>query len=152
MKFSSEHIAGLLKHKQDVGFELIKFASELGKRAVVHDTSKFSDEESKLFEEVTPKLKHLTYGTEEYRQQLREIKPAITHHYQHNSHHPEHHKYGIDDMTLFDVVEMLCDWLGAVKRHEDGDIYKSLEINKERFGINDQLYHILLNTVSEINK
>ena len=49
-----------------------------------------------------------------------------------------------------DVVEMLCDWMVAVKRHEDGDIYKSIEINKERFGLSDQLVQILKNTVEKL--
>jgi hypothetical protein len=50
-------------------------------------------------------------------------------------------------MNLFDVLEMLCDWLAATKRHADGDIRKSVEINQERFGYGDELKRILLNTL-----
>jgi len=32
-------------------------------------------------------------------------------------------------------------------RHNDGDIMKSIEINKERFGLSDQLAQILRNSV-----
>lgn len=50
-------------------------------------------------------------------------------------------------MNLFDLLEMLIDWVAACQHHNDGDINKSLEINKERFGISEQLLGILENTV-----
>ena len=74
---------------------------------------------------------------------------ALKHHYAANSHHPEHYENGIDGMTLIDVLEMLCDWKAATERHADGDIMRSLEVNRERFGISDQLANILANTVRE---
>lgn len=148
----SEHVVSTLEHKKEVGKYLNQVSSELFSRAVTHDNSKFSDEESILFEEITPLLKNLTYGSDEYKSNLFRIKPAINHHYQVNSHHPEHYPNGINGMDLMDLVEMICDWLAAVKRHPDGDIYRSLEINKERFNIDDQLYGILLNTVKNLEK
>jgi len=71
---------------------------------------------------------------------------AVKHHQENNSHHPEAHEEGIDGMNLIDIVEMLCDWKAATLRTKNGDIQKSLEIQKERFGISDQLYNILKNT------
>lgn len=56
----------------------------------------------------------------------------------------------VNYMTLFDVIEMIIDWYAATKRHKDGDIYKSLDINKEKFNIDNQLHNILLNTVKYI--
>ena len=53
---------------------------------------------------------------------------------------------------MFDLVEMLCDWKAAGMRHDDGDIYTSLEINAERFGYPEPLKRILLNTVKDIEK
>jgi hypothetical protein len=49
-------------------------------------------------------------------------------------------------MNLVDLVEMLCDWKASSTRHNDGNIRKSIEINAERFGINQQLVKILENT------
>ena len=40
---------------------------------------------------------------------LKEMKPALNHHYVNNLHHPEHFQ-AVDSMTLIDIVEMLCDW------------------------------------------
>jgi hypothetical protein len=45
------------------------------------------------------------------------------------------------------VVEMLCDWLAATKRHADGDIRKSIAFNQKRFGYTDELKSIFLNTL-----
>jgi hypothetical protein len=41
---------------------------------------------------------------------------------------------------------MICDWLAAVKRHKDGDIFRSIEVNQERFGYSDEIKEILKNT------
>lgn len=56
----------------------------------------------------------------------------------------------INKMSLLDLVEMVSDWKAATMKHADGDIRKSLEINKERFGISDQLAKIIENTISEM--
>ena len=120
---------------------------ELFMRGRDHDDSKLKKEEFEIFVEYTPKLWGTTYGSDEYKQYLEEMKPALDHHYKHNSHHPEHFEKGMDDMNLVDVLEMFCDWKAATMRHADGDIYKSIQINAERFGISDQLAKILTNTV-----
>lgn len=122
--------------------------NELLFRGVVHDKTKLQAPESEFFERYTPKLKSTTYGSEEYKKYLELMQPGLDHHYEYNSHHPEYHTDGISGMTLVDVVEMLCDWVAATKRHDDGDILKSIEINTKRFEISDQLKSILLNTVS----
>jgi Family of unknown function (DUF5662) len=142
-----EHIDGVIEHKKQVAEYMEIVARALFQRAAVHDNSKFSPEEFDSFVETAPQLKHLTYGSEEYRQALKKIKPAIAHHYAVNDHHPEYFSSGVNEMNLIQIVEMVCDWLAAVKRVKDGDIYKSLKINKERFGIDDQLSSIIYNTV-----
>lgn len=134
-------------HIRDVASNLMKFRFKLFERLHLHDKSKLESPEKELFDKYTPLLKSLTYGSEEYKESLVNLKPALDHHYTNNSHHPEHYENGIDGMCLIDVVEMLCDWLAAVKRTDNGDIYKSLEINRTRFNMSDQLYSILKNTV-----
>lgn len=139
--------ADTLKHIKRVN-ELMLFSSiELMNRSIVHDDSKLQSPEKEIFDEYTPKLKDTTYGSDEYKQYLKEMNIALDHHYKHNSHHPEHYKNGINDMDLFDLIEMLIDWKAASERHEDGSIFKSIEINKERFKISDQLAQILRNTI-----
>lgn len=138
-------------HIRRVGELIVGCTAELNQRAVVHDASKWSPEEWPHFESATPKLAGLTYGSEEYKASLREIRPAIEHHNANNSHHPEHYADGVGGMTLLDLLEMLCDWKAAGERHADGGcIVRSLEHNRERFGITPQLEQVLLNTAKQL--
>jgi hypothetical protein len=124
---------------------------DLRMRALGHDESKMRRPELDMFAEYTPKLATSTYGSDEYKGFLKEMGVALQHHYSENSHHPEHFANGVDGMTLLDLLEMICDWLAATKRHNDGDINKSIEINTKRFGLSDQLVSILKNTVSTLD-
>ena len=122
------------------------------RRANVHDNSKLESPEKELFDEFTPKLKGCTYGSEEYKEYLKELKVALDHHYQNNSHHPEHYENGVNGFDLFDLMEMAMDWCAAVERHDDGDIFKSLEINTERFQLSNQIVCILHNTFKRMQE
>lgn len=154
--------------------------NKLEERGFKHDRSKLEEPEKSGFDEVTGKLKALTYGSPEYKAQLERLKPVLDHHYANNSHHPEH--YGrwvciicfkefprefnsncdmcgnghlvfeprISGMSLLDLVEMFCDWKAATERHADGSILKSIQVNKERFKISEQLVEILENTRKEL--
>jgi hypothetical protein len=141
--------ADTLKHIKRVSQLLSQFATELLERGVCHDASKLHSPEKEGFDEFTPRLAGTTYGSIEYRECLAKLKPALDHHYAHNSHHPEYYENGIDGMTLVDLVEMLIDWKAASERHSDGDIYRRIEINTNRFNISPQLKVILVNTVNE---
>lgn len=135
------------KHKQMVNGLMGDLIAQLLSRSVNHDNSKLEDFEVDVFTEYTPKLATSTYGSDEYKQFLKEMKPALDHHYANNRHHPEYFADGIKDMDLVDLLEMICDWLAATLRHNDGDIYKSIEINQKRFGYGDELKQILENTI-----
>lgn len=74
------------------------------------------------------------------------MKPAIQHHYAACTHHPEHFKNGINDMNIFDILEMLLDWKASSERQNDGNIRKSIDIATDRFNINPQLKQVLENT------
>lgn len=139
------------KHIIEVQINLDEMIQNLYSRGKNHDQSKLSDPELYVFDIVSPKLKELTYGSEEYNNQLKSMKECLVHHYENNSHHPEHHEKGIFGMSLFDLMEMLADWYAATKRHDDGDLQKSLEINKKRFNISDELFEILMKTVKELD-
>jgi hypothetical protein len=136
-----------IKHIRRVQELLDVAISDLTVRATNHDASKLESPEKEVFDEATPKLRSLTYGTKEYREALADMKPALDHHYAHNDHHPEHTKIGIDGMNLFSITEMLMDWIAATERHADGDIWDSLEINEKRFNISPQVMNLLRNTL-----
>lgn len=140
-----------ITHIENVMDLLEKIVINLENRSARHDDSKLNEPEKSMYDEFTPKLRGSTYGSDEYKGFLKDMGEALQHHYANNSHHPEHYPNGVNGMSLLDVIEMLADWKAAGMRHANGDIQKSLEVNKERFGISDQLYEIIVNTVKELN-
>lgn len=138
------------RHIYKVQEFMMSIASEIEIRGKRHDESKLNEPEASAFAEITPKLKASTYWSNEYKEFLKQLGPALKHHYENNQHHPEHWKNGVNDMNLVDLIEMFCDWLAATKRHNDGDIFKSIELNQKRFGISDQLCQIFRNTARSI--
>lgn len=120
-------------------------------KSMLHDQSKLESPEVEIFEEYTPKLRDCTYGSGEYKTYLKEMKVALDHHYKVNEHHPEHFENGINDMDMFDLIEMLVDWKAAGMRHADGDIIKSIELNQGRFGYTDEMKNLLLRTMGTID-
>lgn len=150
MSDSYDSTQDTLDHIKKVQNYLLDVVLDLRQRSLFHDLSKLKSPEKEVFDAVTPKLKALTYGSDEYKAALVEMGDALKHHYAENSHHPEHFENGINGMTLLDVIEMLCDHKAASERHADGNLGKSLEINRVRFGISDQLMQILINTAREM--
>lgn len=134
------------EHIEQVDRLMFIVLNDLFVRANNHDKSKLESPELEAFTEYTPKLKNSTYGSDEYKENLKGLKVALEHHYKHNSHHPEHYEDGIRGMNLLDVIEMFCDWKAATMRHADGDIKKSIEINQKRFNYSDDLKSIFYNT------
>lgn len=167
-------------HIGEVRGRLARVIASLANRALVHDASKLVEPEKAVFDEFTPKLRDITYGSTEYHDTLRKMHPAIEHHNRHNRHHPEFHcplecilcfaaipdnatkcpkcgngEFGrpgptLARMNLIDLLEMLCDWKAATLRHADGDVRRSIEYNQGRFAYGDELKQILLNTLDEI--
>lgn len=135
-----------LIHSQRVGELIVQLVHELLDRSTCHDRSKTLPPEVDVFNEFTPKLATSTYGSEEYKSHLAAMGDGLRHHYANNRHHPEHFTRGVNDMTLVDIVEMLADWKAATERHNDGSLTRSLEIQRGRFGLSDQLSEIMHNT------
>lgn len=149
-----------LLHKEKVKNYMKMAGNELIHRGIVHDNTKLETPEKEIFDEYTPKLKESTYGSEEYKKFLKEMKVALDHHYEYNDHHPEYFdiRYkerstgkpffkGLSGMNLFQLTEMIIDWYAASQRHEDGDIFESIEMNQERFGYTDEVKSLLNNTI-----
>ncbi len=143
----SEASVEIYKHKLLVNKLLNLVIQNLMNRALIHDQSKLEDYEIDLFTEFTPRLSALTYGSEEYNENKKQLDKALKHHYANNRHHPEHFPNGIKDMDLIDLVEMICDWKAATSKHADGNILISIDKNQERFGYSSDLAQIFKNTV-----
>lgn len=146
------HQSETLKHVNEVRGNIVEVIKELDHRAQVHDGSKFVEPEASILADNNHRLAVTKYGTPEYAACLEAIKPALDHHYAKNRHHPQHWPNGVDDMTLVDLIEMLCDWRAATKRNKDGNIRTSIDHNAERFKLSPQLQQIMHNTVRELFK
>jgi hypothetical protein len=141
-----------LSHIRAVQARLDVVIRELSKRQDAHDASKLLTPEVEVFDEFTPRLSSTTYGSPEYFQMLAAMKPALDHHYAANRHHPEWHELGIAGMNLIDLLEMICDWMAAAERHTDGNVLRSIELNRKRFCYSDELAAILCNTAALIER
>lgn len=139
------------KHIARVRELLDMAATELSRRGIVHDLSKFDpiekgplDEMQRLIDEEGP----APYGSDEYKRRTGLLGPMLANHYAENSHHPEHYVDGVDGMDLFDVVEMFFDWKAASERGQESSI--GLSHSVKRFNITPQLASILKNTADRL--
>lgn len=91
-----------MRHIERVRNLLNMFVFELLERGELHDQSKLESPEVEVLTENTKNLRGLTYGSKEYIEQMKtpQMKTYLDHHYANNRHHPQHHKHGVDDMTL----------------------------------------------------
>jgi hypothetical protein len=90
-----------IKHIRLVQKYLNVFVRELLDRGDKHDNSKLESPEVEAYAEVTKELKGLTYDSPEYKENLKKLGPALTHHYANNSHHPE---YGLRNEVWKEVT------------------------------------------------
>jgi len=134
----------VLEHKGRVIRLLLDMAFDLTGRAFSHDNSKLEDPiEKELFDKWTPELRQRPFGTDEYKQALEQMGEGVKRHYFANRHHPEHFENGVNEMTLVDVMEMVCDWQAAAQA-KGAEV--DLDYLAERFGLGDQLTNIIWNT------
>ena len=149
-----------LTHIQRVGDFLSLAVQNLVKRTAKHDASKLCAPEKQEFDRMTPVLATLTYGTQEYKDSVKELGPALRHHFTFNDHHPEHYPdKDVSKMSAMAIIEMICDWRAAserTKQRADGDEYlkrsfaEGLAYNQERFGYSDDIASIIKATAREL--
>lgn len=134
-------------HISEVRRQIKLVIEQLVERGDKHDCSKHYDDEKQLLDESMPNLKGLHYGSTPYLKAKEGLKEFLSFHHARNSHHPEYYENGISGMDLFDVIEMLCDWIASNSRDKLITIESSMEVNIERFRIDPQLAQILHNTI-----
>jgi len=124
----------------------------------MHDMSKYQWVEAEAFAR-TSYPRESDYGSDAYKESLGSVAKSLVHHYAHNSHHPQYYLLKDEDiedgqaynrMCALDRIEMVCDWRAACRKHITGDIYKSIEINKERFGYTQDDYEWIKSLADEL--
>lgn len=107
------------KHIMRVTELLSMAATTLLNRGAVHDQSKFDPIELEPLQEMQDLIDaegQAPFGSVEYGRRTALLGDMIKHHHANNSHHPEHYENGVNDMDLFDLVEMFFDWKAASER------------------------------------
>lgn len=97
------------EHIRNVRNLLNKFADVLQYKGSNHDQSKLEEPEVYGWAAMDLEEKY-DYGSPEYYDKIRRYSEVFNHHYMVNSHHPEHFANPEKEMTLIDMIEMLCDW------------------------------------------
>jgi len=141
-----DFLCDTILHVSEVSENLECFLSELKKRGYAHDRSKFKELEFDAFVSTRDKFKKANYGSKEYKECVDIVKPAVDSHYKKNRHHTGFHKDGINDMTLIDIIEMICDWRAASRRSPDKKFEDTLDYAYNKYGIDKQLQRIINNT------
>ena len=123
------------------------FVAEMLARGRLHDASKLEQPEKSTFDSLIPQLAGVAYGSREYEAAVERARPGLEHHYRRNSHHPEHYRpAGVAGMDLFDLVEMVCDWMAAAEREPKDGV--KLACNVRLFDIEPQLASVIANTLA----
>ena len=131
---------------REVFLSTIMFKDELIRRAMIHDTDKFANldmfsgcvNSSKRWEQLGGP--DLEYGAEEWKPVNERANRGLNtsrRHLHSNDHHREYFKEETE-MTIFPLIEMVCDWYGVSARYNDGipDMAKfeqSFDTNKCKF-------------------
>lgn len=140
---TEEYIKG---HISRVRRHISTFIQLLIRRAENHDKSKLEEPELSWWKEMDKEPRY-PYGSEEYKQKIKRWNKVFKHHYQYNRHHPEHYEYGVSEMTLIDIVEMMCDWLGYKDTTTVTEALKVCDEQMVRYDISEELRQIIFNTL-----
>lgn len=138
-EYIKEHISRVRRH-------INTFIQLLIRRAENHDKSKLEEPELSWWKEMDKEPRY-PYGSEEYKQKIKRWDKVFKHHYKYNRHHPEHYEYGVSEMTLIDIVEMMCDWLGYKDTTIVTEALKVCDEQMARYDISEELRQIIFNTL-----
>jgi len=157
-KKEQEYYNSIWSHKRRVKKIIDILANILKVRGKTHDDSKLDEPQFSIIAKEFENLQSLTFGTPEYEENKKKIKPALDAHYSKNRHHIEFYPDGIKGMTLIDLIEFLVDIYCAAEKHDDGNVRFGIEYQREKYGFSKELEIILKNTIdfidtmNEINK
>jgi hypothetical protein len=133
-------------HIERVRKKLNVLIDVLMKRAIRHDKSKLEEPEFSLWKKMDMEPRY-PYGSEEYKEKVKRYSNLFNMHYETNPHHPEYFPNGIQDMTLVDLMEMMCDWISYKDNIRVTEAVEIVEKQSNRFGYSDEIKNLLTNTL-----
>jgi hypothetical protein len=145
-----DFLCDAILHVSEVRENIASVNAELVRRGIAHDRTKFQALEFDAFVSTRDAFKKANYGTPEYQACVDAVKPAVDHHHGNNRHHTSYHENGVNDMSLIDIVEMICDWKAASRRSPDKKFIDTLDYAFDKYGIDSQLQGIIRNTLRDL--
>ncbi len=143
----------LLGHKDRVYKYSLKASNKILRRAYEHDNDKLLNpiihDTYSEYTEVWRKADH-TLQDKNYQELKAKMIVGLDAH----TLVQRHHFYDNDckDISLFDYIEVLCDWIGAIQRNtmDSKIILERLQVNLDRHIEQKELHKILINTAKEL--
>ena len=140
-------IAKIVNHISCVQRALLSVADELRERAIVHDQSKFREDELRGYLRFEDMPEGLVYGSDEYKAAMARVmkdNDCFELHSKRNDHHPEFYE-DVRSMRLMALIEMVCDWAGAHLAYGNKSNWKdSVRHNIDRYGFDHTRQWIIL--------
>lgn len=148
------YISKLAVHKMSIQTLMNGVKHALTRRANKHDASKLIGVEKTVFAEniiTHPNVWGIVRGEHPLPDTLRE---ALAIHAKNNDYIPEHFESGASDMTLMQLIEMICSIIICAHEQlwseEDLIVFLKSDFRERHPSVSDQLISVLCNTVSEL--
>ncbi len=138
-------------HKEKMEEKLLFVSEEFSKRSKEHDNDKIENKEVyNVYKEYFPKLKKFPFGSKEYNDFERKYFDKAHQIHAQNRHHFYSNRNNLEDVNLFDLIEVIIDISESAKQY--GDYNKTMESLKNKQILNYDLEELIKNTLEYLNK
>ena len=134
------YVQDTINHRLLVQNEINKVIFELQERLINHDTDKIlNDVIYDCYAPIVAELRTVEYDTPKYHELIDKMDIGWEEHMK-NRHHWVEEKYNkekLEELTIMDLAEIVCDWIGAMKRNisDDEQIMSGVKHNIKRYGL-----------------
>lgn len=122
---------------------------ELTERAIEHDQSKFSEEEREGYIWLTWMYQNRAVSQPNFIRNR--VEKSLQRHRQSNRHHPEAHS-NPNDMSLLDLVEMVCDWTAVAQQIGESSALAWARANIKRWPFSAASQEKVFNIIDELDR
>ncbi len=134
-------------HKEKIEEKMLVVSKEFSKRAKEHDNDKLENKKIyKTYKKYFPELKKIPFGTREYFAFEKEYFAKVHQIHAQNRHHFYSRSNNLDDINLFDLIEVVIDISESAKQY--GDEAKVMESLKNKQVLNYELEELIQNTIN----
>ncbi len=138
-------------HKEKMEEKLLFASKEFAKRAKEHDNDKLENKDIyDTYKEFFPRLKEIPFGKREYFAYEKEHFDNAHQIHAQNRHHFYSRRNNLDDINLFDLMEVVIDISESAKQY--GYESKIMDSLKNKQVLNYDLEELIYNTIEYFKK